>query len=120
MPRHRPPAEIWLELRRKVWRRDGGYCRGPYCRGNPPISLGDCHIDHIQSGKLAGNNLDNLRVLCRRCHALRADHRHRGMIAAALSAGLIPPNWRPFVWAEDDLPSPETIEALHRFIRTPR
>jgi 5-methylcytosine-specific restriction endonuclease McrA len=55
-------------------------------------------IDHIHSGKLATNKFKNLRTLCRRCHVLRADHRHAGMIASALRDGVIPPNWRELVW----------------------
>lgn len=102
MPKKRPSREIWNEIRRKVWERDGGQCQSPLlpplCQGKPSISLEQCHIDHIKSGKLATNKLSNLRVLCRRCHVLRLDHRHRGMIAAALRDGLIPPNWRELTW----------------------
>jgi hypothetical protein len=29
---------------------------------------------------------------------LRADNRHRRMIAKALADGVIPPDWRPLVW----------------------
>jgi hypothetical protein len=112
MPRHRPPREIWKDLRRQVWERDRGYCQGPYCQGKPPLSLTECHIDHIRSGKLASNALTNLRVLCRRCHVLREDERHRGMIAAALKAGIIPPDWRRYVWDEDSWPAEETIRAM--------
>ncbi|MCL4299468.1 MAG: HNH endonuclease [Anaerolineae bacterium] len=112
MPRHRPPREVWLALRRQVWLRDGGYCQGPYCQGKPPLPLNRCQIDHIQSGKGAGNALSNLRVLCRSCHALRTDPRHRGLIGAALKARLIPSDWRRFVWDNDDWPSEMTIQNL--------
>lgn len=101
MPKHRPPREVWEEtIRPTVWQRDHGRCQGPYCQGEPEWSLPleKAHIDHIRSGKLADNKLSNLRTLCRRCHVLRADRRHRGMIAAALRDGLIPPNWRELVW----------------------
>jgi hypothetical protein len=37
-------------------------------------------------------------VLCRRCHVLRTDNTHQGMIAAALRDALIPPDWRGLVW----------------------
>jgi hypothetical protein len=47
---------------------------------------------------LANNKFSNLRTLCRRCHVLRADMRHRGMVAAALRDGIIPWNWRELVW----------------------
>ena len=94
MPKTRQPREIWRETRRKVWKRDKGLCQ--HC--GEAVPLIKCHIDHIRSGKLAGNEMSNLRVLCRRCHILRADFRHRGMIARALELGIIPPNWRELVW----------------------
>ena len=102
MPKSRQPREVWHETRRKVWERDGGCCQSPLqpplCTGKPFIELERCHIDHIKSGKLAGNGMDNLRVLCPTCHALRLDGRYRGMIANALNKGIIPPNWRELVW----------------------
>jgi 5-methylcytosine-specific restriction endonuclease McrA len=101
MPKKRTPREIWDEnIRPAIWRRDQGRCQGPYCRDARPwsLKLEECHIDHIRSGKLASNALSNLRVLCRRCHVLRADHRHQGMIAKALRDEIIPPNWRELVW----------------------
>ena len=100
MPKSRPPREVWADKRKKVWERDQGRCQGPYCRDKPAwsLALAEAHIDHIRSGKLATNELRNLRTLCRRCHVLRADNRHRGMIAAALRDGIIPPNWRELVW----------------------
>jgi 5-methylcytosine-specific restriction enzyme A len=96
MPRHRPPREVWTEIRRKVWQRDNGEC----VRCHAELALDECHIDHIRSGKLADNGLANLRTLCRRCHVLRADMRHQGMIASALRDGVIPPNWRELVWED--------------------
>jgi 5-methylcytosine-specific restriction protein A len=94
MPRARPPRDVWRALRVIVWRRDNNRCiRCGLC-----LSLREAHIDHRDSGKLADNRLKNLRTLCRRCHVLRADPRHRGMIAAALRDGIIPPNWRELVW----------------------
>jgi len=100
MPKSRPPKEIWEHLREKVYQRDKGKCQGPYCKDKSDWSIGlnECHIDHIKSGKLANNQISNLRVLCPRCHVLRLDFRHRGMIANALSKGIIPPNWRELVW----------------------
>jgi 5-methylcytosine-specific restriction endonuclease McrA len=58
------------------------------------------HIDHIRPISSVGgtNQLSNLRVLCRRCHVLRADGKHRGMIASALRDGVIDSNWRTEVW----------------------
>jgi 5-methylcytosine-specific restriction endonuclease McrA len=98
MPRHRPPKEIWDDIRRQILARDNYEC----VRCRAPLSESTMHCDHIRSGKLATNELSNLRSLCRRCHVLRADHRHRGMIAGALRDGVIPPNWRELVW--EDIP----------------
>lgn len=94
MPRHRPPRDVWDALRLIVLERDRWQC----VRCNLPVAVDTANIDHIRSGKLATNALSNLRALCRRCHVLRADNRHRGMIAAALRDGLIPPDWRSLVW----------------------
>ncbi|MFB5192010.1 HNH endonuclease [Alicyclobacillus fastidiosus] len=98
MPRRRPPKDVWIEsIRPAVWNRDGRKC----VRCGAQVALDDCHIDHIRSGKLGDNTMKNLRTLCRRCHVLRADHRHQGMIASALRDGIIPPNWRELVWEDD-------------------
>ena len=94
MPKSRQPREIWRETRKRIWKRDGGRCQ--HC--GALVALNECHIDHIKSGKLAGNEDSNLRVLCRRCHVLRIDKRHRGMTAGALRDGIVPPNWRELVW----------------------
>ncbi len=94
MPKHRPSKEVWQQLRILVWNRDQGRCQ--HCLEQ--VSLETCHIDHIRSGKLGTNKLSNLRVLCRRCHVLRMDFRHRGMIASALRDGIIPPDWCGLVW----------------------
>lgn len=102
MPKSRQPHEIWQETRKRIWERDNHCCQSPLqppiCQGKPSISLEKCHIDHIRSGKLADNRDENLRTLCPVCHVLRADKRHRGMIANALKKGLIPPNWRELTW----------------------
>jgi 5-methylcytosine-specific restriction endonuclease McrA len=94
MPRKRPPREVWAVLREAVWNRDRRRC----VRCGRRVTLDGCHIDHIQSGKKATNKLSNLRTLCRKCHELRADPRHRGMTARGLQDGTIPPNWRESVW----------------------
>jgi len=96
MPKSRQPQEVWQETRRIVWERDRHKC--VHC--GESVKLEECHIDHIKSGKLAGNELSNLRTLCRRCHVLRVDKRHRGMIASALRDGIIPSDWRGLVWGE--------------------
>lgn len=94
MPKSRQPREIWGATRRRVLERDGFRCVHCSCG----VTEETAHIDHIKSGKLAGNEMGNLRTLCRRCHVLRLDHRHRGMIASALRDGIIPANWRELVW----------------------
>lgn len=111
MPRRRQPPAIWRKTRQRIWLRDEGHCQGPYCRHKPDWSLGldEAHVDHIHSGKRGSNADDNLRLLCRRCHVLRLDARHRGMIAQALADGLIPHNWRELLWDDTD----EAVDAVH-------
>lgn len=94
MPQKRQPREIWCVTRLKVLARDSYQC----CRCQTPLTENTAHIDHIKSGKYGTNHESNLRTLCRRCHVLRADPRHRGMTAQALKDGIIPPNWRELVW----------------------
>ena len=96
MPRKRQPKEIWRETRRKVLARDGYKCVRELCGAS--LTERTAHVDHIKSGKNATNEMSNLRSLCRRCHVLRADFRHRGLIASALRDGIIPPNWRELIW----------------------
>lgn len=96
MPRKRPSKEMWDDLRLKVLARDGYQC----VRCSIPLAVDTAHIDHIRSGKLGTNALSNLRTLCRKCHVLRLDFRHRGMIANALRDGVIPPNWRELCWED--------------------
>lgn len=103
MDMKRQPSEIWDETRRKVWERDAGCCQSPLlppvCQGKPHVDLEKCHVDHIVPLSRGGTNyIGNQRVLCRACHVLRTDNRHRGMIANALRDGIIPPNWRELVW----------------------
>jgi 5-methylcytosine-specific restriction endonuclease McrA len=94
MPKTRQPREIWQDTRERVYQRDGGICQ--HC--DKAVTLYECNIDHIKSGKLSGNEMTNLRTLCKTCHCLRADNRHRGMTAKAIKDGIIPYNWRELVW----------------------
>ena len=96
MPRKRHPNEIWRFVRKTVWERDQHKCTHCKC----DVSLDNCNIDHIVSGKLGTNHINNLRTLCKKCHVLRLDYRHRGMIANALKKGIIPPNWREILWED--------------------
>lgn len=96
MPKKRLPREIWFQTRIFVWERDKKRCT--HC--NRLVSINECNIDHIVSGKRGSNNINNLRTLCKKCHVLRADFRHRGMVANALKQGIIPPNWRELVWED--------------------
>lgn len=97
MPRHRLPREVWDARRMQVLQRDEFAC----VRCRTPVTERTGHCDHKHSGKLTSNALGNLRTLCRRCHVLRADKRHRGLIAAALRDGIIPPDWRSLVWDDE-------------------
>lgn len=94
MPKKRQPREIWCQTRLKTLERDSYQC----VRCHTLVTVSTAHIDHIQSGKLGSNHMNNLRTLCRRCHVLRADQRHRGMIAKALRDGIAPPHWRELIW----------------------
>jgi len=94
MPKKRQPKEIWFETRLKILERDGYKC----IRCTTPLTEYTAEIDHIQSGLQGSNKLSNLRSLCKRCHALRADLRHNGMRSRAIRKGIIPPNWREHVW----------------------
>jgi len=95
MAKKRQPKELWYPNRHIVWERDGKQC----VRCQAQVTLKAAHIDHIvplsQGGK---NELSNERTLCRRCHVLRMNNKHRGMIAKALKDGIIPPNWRELLW----------------------
>jgi 5-methylcytosine-specific restriction protein A len=93
--RRRPRREEWHEIRSQVWQRDGGMCQHCHCA----VALDKFHCDHIQPVVERGkHHLDNLRVLCRCCHVLRASNTHRGMMAKALKDGIIPADWRGLVW----------------------
>lgn len=97
----RLPKAAWQQTRRRIWERDQGKCTGPYCIDTLPYSLPlwKADVDHIIELCEGGSNRDrNLRTLCRRCHALRSSHAHQGMIAYALRADIIPPDWRSLVW----------------------
>lgn len=96
MPKKRQPREIWQHTRKNVLERDKYRC----VRCKKVITIRTGHVDHVVSGKRGGNQMSNLRTLCYRCHALRADPRHRGMIASALKKGVIPPDWRDLVWED--------------------
>jgi 5-methylcytosine-specific restriction enzyme A len=87
---------MWDATRLRVLERDGFKC----VRCGLTLTEKTANIDHRESGKRATNALSNLRSLCRKCHVLRADRRHRGMIANALRDGIIPPDWRELVWED--------------------
>ncbi|QHE52789.1 HNH endonuclease [Pontibacillus sp. HMF3514] len=94
MPKNRLDSELWRDVRKKIWNRDGGKCT----KCLESVDLNSCHIDHKKSGLMGTNKMKNLRTLCRRCHVLRADIRHQGMIDRALQDGIINPGWRDNVW----------------------
>lgn len=90
----RQPSYIWNVTRKAIWIRDNCIC--VHCKKE--VTLAQCNIDHIKSGKKGTNDFGNLRTLCSTCHILRKDFRHRGMTARALQKGLIPPDWRKLTW----------------------
>lgn len=94
MPKKRQPREIWLQTRKRILQRDNFKC----VRCKIHLEESSAHIDHIKSGKLSNNHDSNLRTLCRKCHTLRLDHRHRGMISKALKLGIIDADWRDHLW----------------------
>ncbi|MGE7934596.1 HNH endonuclease [Viridibacillus arvi] len=99
MPKKRSPSETWYKnIRPIIWKRDGEKC----VNCSTCISLSECHIDHILSGLKGSNKFSNLRTLCPRCHVLRSDNNHRGMIQSALGKNLIVADWRKFVWDEKE------------------
>ena len=100
MPKRRLPSETWFKnIRPVIWKRDNRRC----VRCEKELTLNECHIDHIKSGISSTNKFHNLRTLCRKCHVLRADFRHRGMTSAALRDSIIPANWRMYVWDDEEL-----------------
>ncbi|AQY39148.1 HNH endonuclease signature motif containing protein [Bacillus thuringiensis] len=100
MPKKRIPYETWrINIRPIIWNRDNRQC----IRCKKLVLLNECHIDHIVSGLSGDNTIQNLRTLCRKCHVLRADHFHQGMIAKALKDGVITADWRKHVWEEESL-----------------
>ena len=106
MSRRRMPREEWeTNVRPIIWKRDGGICQSPpgphkaYCVGIEPMLLTRCHIDHIKPVSCGGTNAhNNLRTLCKVCHALRSEQHHRSMVRKLLKDGTIPPDWHKLVW----------------------
>ncbi|MDZ8056574.1 MAG: HNH endonuclease [Aulosira sp. ZfuVER01] len=104
----RQPPEQWERTRQRIYKRDRGLCQSP--SNTPPKSNGLCmgevklrvaHIDHIRPLSSGGSNhASNLRTLCPVCHALRLDKKHDGMRNSLVKKGLIPVNWKQYVWHE--------------------
>ncbi|BAY37665.1 HNH endonuclease [Nostoc sp. NIES-2111] len=104
----RQPPEQWELTRQRIYQRDRGLCQSPIdappkihglCMGE--IKLEVAHIDHIRPLSSGGSNhASNLRTLCPVCHALRLDRKHDGMRNRLVKQGLIPVNWKQFVWHE--------------------
>ncbi|MBD2565414.1 MULTISPECIES: HNH endonuclease [Nostoc] len=102
----RQPLEQWKVTRQRIYNRDRGICQSP--TDSPPKNSGLCmgeielktaHIDHIRPLSSGGSNhASNLRTLCPICHALRLDQKHEGMKSRLVTKGLIPVNWKNFVW----------------------
>ena len=59
-------AHVPAEVRRQVWKRDGGCCRWPLASGGICGSRLRVEIDHVIPRALGGaSTVENLRVLCR-------------------------------------------------------
>jgi 5-methylcytosine-specific restriction endonuclease McrA len=63
----------WPSRRREVWERDCGQCR--VCR--QPVKLSNCDIHHLTPRSKGGSDeIDNLLLLCKPCHAKMPNHQH--------------------------------------------
>ena len=102
----RQEPELWAISRNRVWLRDQGRCQSP-AEGAPKqnnlcyqfVALENCHIDHIRPLSSGGSNhARNLRTLCPACHALREDKKHQGMVLGMVRKGILPINWKQYIW----------------------
>ncbi|MBD2492429.1 HNH endonuclease [Aulosira sp. FACHB-615] len=100
------PVYQWKTTRQRIYTRDEGLCQSPDAKApkanglcQRQVSLNTAHIDHIRPLSSGGSNhASNLRTLCPVCHALRLDRQHNGMKNSLVKKGLIPVNWKQFVW----------------------
>jgi 5-methylcytosine-specific restriction endonuclease McrA len=68
------PRAIPAEVRREVWRRDGGRCAFVAANGRRCNSRWKLELDHIQPIALGGSStVDGLRVACRAHNLLYAE-----------------------------------------------
>jgi len=67
----------WKRLRKMILNRDGGLCQE--CKRNGKITVG-VHVDHIVPIRKGGSldDMENLVLLCRSCHAKKTMHDGRG------------------------------------------
>lgn len=94
-------SEYWRTIRREVAERDLYKCQSPYCKDTLPYSLKGKYyeIDHIIPISKGGTNKKtNLRVLCERCHALRADKSHEYMRQNLIAQGRLSVNCYRYLW----------------------
>jgi 5-methylcytosine-specific restriction protein A len=94
--RTKPPANRyaysggWKERRLRVLERDGYVCqlRFPGCLGNAS------QVDHIVQPEAGGDDsLENLRAVCRKCHATRTGR--QGALAQQRKRQNLPqPTWK--------------------------
>lgn len=60
-------------LRRDCWLRDGGNCRKCGIHTSyllDPIHDRSYHMAHIKVKRMGGDNLENVRTLCGKCHRI--------------------------------------------------
>lgn len=96
-------GDRWRQTQIEVYKRDQGFCQSPLqhpvCTGkNEP--LGETgHIDHIQPLACGGSNhVENLRLLCPTCHALRLERHHEGLRGKMLKLNQLPGDWQNYLW----------------------
>lgn len=97
----RPESRVTQATKERLLERDGWKC----VRCGMVLGKSTVRIDHIKTGYgWDGSSGDsNRRCLCRRCFALRAESRRNSEIGRCLRDGLIPPDWRPLVWDDNEL-----------------
>lgn len=93
-------TDVWNAEDHAVWERDGKRCAR--CQSDLP-DFRDCRVDNI----IRDSGSDSLRTLCVPCYVLRGDAKRwrTANIGALVAAGILPKNWRDFVWFDGETQS---------------